>query len=100
VASVLDELPREPPPAEEEVVRFTAPADDGWEAEQAEDGVFVVRGKGVERLVAMTDMNSDAGVRRLQRLLDRMGIVARLRELGAQDGDTVRIGSEEFDFID
>jgi GTP-binding protein len=106
IAGVLDELPREAPPAEEEVVRFTAPADDGWEAEEAAGtreagrGVFVVRGKGVERLVAMTDMNSDAGVRRLQRLLERMGVVARLRELGAQDGSTVRIGKEEFDFID
>jgi GTP-binding protein len=48
----------------------------------------------------MTDMNSDAGVRRLQRLLERMGVVARLRDLGAKDGDTVRIGNEEFDFID
>ena len=39
-------------------------------------------------------------VRRLHQQLERMGVIRRLRDLGAQDGDTVRIGKEEFDFID
>jgi GTPase len=51
-------------------------------------------------VVSMTDMNNEAGVRRMQRILERMGIVTRLRNLGAEDGDTVRIGTTEFDFID
>jgi len=59
-----------------------------------------VRGKKIERLVVMTDMENEAGVRRLQRILDRMGVVGRLRALGAADGDTVRIGTTEFEFID
>jgi Obg family GTPase CgtA-like protein len=29
-----------------------------------------------------------------------MGVVNRLRDMGASDGDTVRIGATEFDFID
>jgi len=29
-----------------------------------------------------------------------MGVVGRLRALGAADGDTVRIGTTEFEFID
>ena len=59
-----------------------------------------MRGKKIERLVVMTDMENEAGVRRLQRILDRMGVVGRLRALGAADGDTVRIGTTEFEFID
>jgi GTP-binding protein len=74
--------------------------EEAWHAEQETDGSFAVRGKGVERLVAMTDMNNEAGVRRLQRILERMGVVSRLRVLGADDGDTVRIGATEFDFIE
>jgi GTP-binding protein len=99
LAEALEALPREAPPAAE-VVRFTAPAEEGWEIDTPEEGVYHVKGRRIERMVAMTDMGNEAGVRRLQRLLDRMGIVAQLRDLGAQDGDTVRIGTEEFEFID
>lgn len=85
--------------AEQEVIRFRAPEDDKWEVEEA-DGVYVVRGRGIERVTAMTDMNNQDAVRRLQRILEKAGVVNRLRDLGATDGDTVRIGKFEFDFID
>jgi GTPase len=65
-----------------------------------ETKTWLVRGKKIERLVAMTDMENEAGVRRLQRILERQGVVGRLRDMGAVDGDTVRIGTTEFDFID
>jgi GTP-binding protein len=48
----------------------------------------------------MTDMNSDAAVRRLQRILEKNGVVNRLRDMGAEEGSTVRIGDVEFDFLD
>jgi GTP-binding protein len=100
IADALEEIPVEVAGPEVEETRFTVQEEEGWQAEQEQDGVFVVRGKGIERLIAMTDMNNEAGVRRLQRILERMGVVSRLRDLGADDGDTVRIGSTEFDFID
>src|SRR5262249_2341360 len=65
-----------------------------------EEGVYRVRGRGVERLVVMTDMENEAAVRRMQRILERLGVVRELRELGAKDGDSVRIGEGEFDFLD
>ncbi|MFN3651121.1 MAG: GTPase ObgE [Armatimonadota bacterium] len=87
--------------AEESVVEYRAREEDrdSWEVEQ-EDGTYVVRGRGIERLVTITDMNNDAAVRRFQRILDKMGVVRRLRELGAEDGSQVRIGEVEFDFVD
>jgi GTP-binding protein len=99
LAEELAALPVPPVAAAEEVVRYEGPAADTWEA-AVEGDLYVVRGKGVERLVAMTDMDNEAGVRRLQRFLERSGIVRRLRELGAEDGATVRIGATEFDFVD
>lgn len=98
----LDEMPvpELPEAAPEGMRRYEAPRDHDWEAEAEETGLFVVRGKSLERLVAMTDMNNEASVRRLQRILEKNGIISRLRELGAEDGATVRIGSVEFDFID
>jgi GTP-binding protein len=102
----LQQLPAAAPPAETEIVRFTGPEEEGWEVELADEHAgapshtWILRGKKVERLVAMTDMENEAGVRRLQRILERMGVVGRLRSMGAVDGDTVRIGPTEFDFID
>jgi len=37
---------------------------------------------------------------RLQRTIEKAGVVRKLRTLGAQEGDTVRIGKIEFNFVD
>ena len=96
----LEAMPPAMPLLEEAPAARYRPAEaDSWEVER-ENGDFVVRGRGIERLVAMTSMHSEAGVNRLQRIMEKMGVVSRLRDLGAEDGDTVRIGDVEFDFID
>lgn len=61
---------------------------------------FVVRGEKVEKLVKMTHLSEEESVRRLARILRNMGVDDVLREHGAKDGDTVRIGEFEFEFID
>lgn len=71
-----------------------------WEARQVEAGTFEVTGSGISRMVAMTDLENEEAIRRLQRSLDRMGVDRKLRQLGAKDGDTVRIRDVEFEFAD
>ena len=71
--------------------------DDYWEVVE-EDDCYKVVGKRVERMVAMTDLDSDDAVRYLQRRLDRIGVINKLREHGAVDGDTIVIGDLEFSF--
>lgn len=63
-----------------------------------EDGVWVVQGRRVEKAVAMTNLDEDEAVRRLQRRLISWGVEDRLSRAGARPGDTVRIGTAEFDF--
>lgn len=63
-----------------------------------EDGTFVVAGERVERLAAMTDFDSDEGLARFEQILAKMGVEKKLRELGATEGDTVRIGPYEFTY--
>jgi GTP-binding protein len=63
-----------------------------------EDGVFVVRGERIERLAEMTDFDSDEALGRFEAILARLGVDKRLRELGAREGDTVRIADNEFDY--
>ena len=62
--------------------------------------VLVVSGKALERIIAMTDMENEDAVRRLQRRLERLGVFQKLKEAGAEQGDTVRIRTVEFDYID
>lgn len=71
-----------------------------WEVLEVEEGIYVVRGEPVERLVAMTDLDNRDALRHLHRRLLRMGVIDRLRELGCVDGDTVQIGEWEFAFSD
>ncbi len=59
----------------------------------------MVTGGDVERILDTTDPNDEASMRRFQMLLQKTGIVAALREAGAEDGSTVRLGEWEFDFI-
>ena len=63
-----------------------------------EDDVWVVSGRRVEKAVAMTNLDEEEAVGRLQRRLISWGVEKRLIEAGAHPGDTVRIGTSEFDF--
>ncbi len=65
-----------------------------------ENDVFVVKGEKVERLFKMTNFNYEEGVRRFARTLRNMGVDQALRDLGAKDGDTVRLLGYEFEFRD
>jgi GTP-binding protein len=65
-----------------------------------EGDVYRVTADGVERLVAMTDMENDEAVARLQQKLRTAGVDAALAAAGCVDGDTVRIGELEFTYAD
>jgi Obg family GTPase CgtA-like protein len=71
-----------------------------WEVRQGEEGEWIVEGKGLERLVAMTNLDNEYAVSRLQRSLDKIGVNRKLKEAGIKDGDTVRIGKSEFNYDD
>ncbi len=65
-----------------------------------ENDIFVVTGPEVERHYAMTDFGNEEAVKRFLRILRAMGVDDELRKLGARDGDTIRIGNLEFEFMD
>ena len=61
-------------------------------------GVWVISGEQIEKLVKMTKFVSDEAMTRFSYRLRKMGIDDKLRELGAQEGDTVRILDLEFEY--
>ncbi|MGE5371466.1 MAG: GTPase ObgE [Solirubrobacterales bacterium] len=63
-----------------------------------EDGVLVISGERIERLVTMTNLENDEALARFQRTIDRMGLNQALRAEGVAEGDLVRIGELEFEY--
>lgn len=65
-----------------------------------EDGVYAVSGKGMDRLIDSVNFNDQESLNWFHRSLRRLGVIDRLREAGAKEGDTVLMGGMEFDFIE
>ncbi|MDY3802020.1 MAG: GTPase ObgE [Bacilli bacterium] len=63
-----------------------------------EGNEWVIRGKEVEKLLKMTRFTSDEAANRFANKLRKMGIDDKLRELGVQEGDTIRILDFEFEY--
>jgi GTP-binding protein len=63
-----------------------------------EEGVFVVRGKRIERIASQTNFDVEESAERFQRDLMRLGIDDELRKMGVEPGETVRIGSTELEW--
>ena len=86
----------------EEVVRFTVEPDGrdlGGRARSATASSWSRAGRSRCWCCAPIS-TTNLPLRRLHRQLDKMGVIKRLRELGAKHGDTVRIHGLEFEFTD
>lgn len=68
--------------------------------EKQEEGLWLVTGEKVEKLVIMTNWEHDESLRRLQNILTKIGLDAALRDAGARDGDVVQIADKEFDYAE
>ncbi|SIT83015.1 GTPase ObgE [Edaphobacillus lindanitolerans] len=106
VADLLDETPEFPlhDPAEVEESRHVLYKFEGEKEDftitRDDDGAYVVKGAGVERLFKMTDFSREESVRRFARQLRGMGVDDALRQRGVTNGDAVRIMDFEFEFVE
>ena len=64
----------------------------------AEDADFEVKGKNIERLVAMTNFDNEEALYRFQLIWKRLKIEDALLEAGIQEGQTVRILDMVFNY--
>ena len=63
-----------------------------------EDDTWVIKGEEVEKLLKMTRFSNEEAANRFANKLRRLGIDDKLRELGAKEGDYVRILDLEFEY--
>ncbi|MEY8700236.1 GTPase ObgE [Streptococcus ferus] len=71
-----------------------------FEISRADDAAWVLSGDKLEKLFVMTNMERDESIMKFSRQLRGMGVDEALRARGAKDGDIVRIGNFEFEFVD
>lgn len=63
-----------------------------------EDGVYVVEGDWLRKVLGSTNITNYDSLQYFQRALKKKGVIAALEEMGIQEGDTVRIFETEFDY--
>lgn len=69
-----------------------------YSVEVTEDGVYVVEGPRIEKMLGYTNLESEKGFTFFQKFLKDNGILEELETAGIQEGDTVRMYGLEFDY--
>lgn len=70
----------------------------GFDIVREDDGTYRVIGRAAERAVALSDLTDVGALHHAQTQLDRLGVNKALRNHGVRDGDTVVIGTFEFEY--
>ena len=104
VSTLLSRLPcPEPkaPPSVDNGLRAarTVRMEAGFRVERVGPDLFRLKGEGVERAAAMTDMALEESVRRLQGIFKKVGVDKALRRAGVREGDSIRVGRVEFEWV-
>ena len=74
-------------------------SDDNYNVYIDENGVFIVEGERIDKMLGYTNLESEKGFNFFQKFMKSSGAIARLEELGIEEGDTVRVGDYlEFDY--
>lgn len=100
MADLLDNIevtPLEDEENYEDYVLYKYKKEDPFQIERDGD-VFILRGKEIEKLFRMNKFNSDEAILRFAKKLARMGVDEKLEEMGAKQGDIVKILDYEFEF--
>jgi GTPase len=87
------------PEFEAEHIVYRPEGDQGFDVETVEDGVFEIRGRGIELLVARHDLENPEALAYLEQRLGEIGVLAALRSAGFEPGDEVRIGELAFELL-
>ncbi|MDQ8449406.1 GTPase ObgE [Enterococcus faecium] len=98
---VTPEFPLYEEELEEETVHYGFnPEGSEFQIDRDSDATWILSGEKIEKLFQMTNFDHDETVMRFARQLRGMGVDEALRARGAKDGDLVRIGEFEFEFVE
>ena len=98
LGALVDEARAEQPAPEPVVV--LRPVEEGFRVVREDDGAWRVTGRDAERVVAMADLTNEEAMAYVQHRLRVMGVDRALVRAGAREGDVVRIGSVELEYLE
>lgn len=104
VSSMLDSIPEEKedeePEDSEAYFKIETEKDEkGYEIIK-DDNTYIITGPFVDRIFRKVNIHDNESLKYFQKVMRRKGIIDDLKEMGIQDGDTVRMNEFEFDFVD
>ena len=101
LADLVDEVPNSPLYEDSQIeshVLYKFKKEEPFTITRDDDGTWVIQGQEVERIFKMTKFSSDEAAYKFAKKLTKMGIDQKLEELGAEEGDQVRILDFYFDY--
>ncbi len=110
LTAALHELKRieaNPPEEDDEVEYFDFEADDNdpnyreiYAGYDEEDDVYTLEGKQLEKIFNSTNFNDMGSLRYLYKYIEKNGAIERLKEMGLDEGDIIRIKNYELEYWD
>lgn len=70
-----------------------------FELHRSDDGAFNIIAPWLIKVLEVSNVDDYESLQYFQRRLRDSGIITRLEEMGVKEGDTIRIGGFEFDFV-
>lgn len=100
VSQLLNEVEEVELVSQEEMYRpeLDVDEDGGLKIEVDEDGIYVVTGKELRRIMFSVNFDDMESLQFFQAQMEVKGVFDMLREAGIEDGDTVKIYELEFEF--
>ena len=110
MAAALNELKRieaNPEPEDDPVEYFDFEADENdpdyrdiYVSYDEDDDVYVLEGKQLTKIFNSTNFNDMGSLRYLYKYIEKNGAIEKLKEMGLEEGDNIRIQNYEFEFWD
>ena len=110
LAAALNELKRieaNPEPEDDPVEYFDFEADENdpdyrdiYVSYDEDDDVYVLEGKQLTKIFNSTNFNDMGSLRYLYKYIEKNGAIEKLKEMGLEEGDNIRIQNYEFEFWD
>ncbi|MEA4987888.1 MAG: GTPase ObgE [Anaerovorax sp.] len=98
---ILKDLPEEELPYEFYDFEKDDVDEDYRELYISKDGpVYVLTGKQLEKIFNSTNFNDTGSLRYLYKYVEKKGAIERMKEMGLEDGDVIRIIDYEFEYVD
>ena len=99
VSKTLKTLPKEDLVEIEDRKVYTLEEKDNFTITK-EDGMFVVDGPGVQRIMRRVNLEDNESMYYFQKCLEQLGVNKKLKEAGVQEGDTVKVVDWELEWYD